>query len=260
MTALDDVVVERRRIGEASVPVIIVRSRTAQNTPAVINLHGQGAKASKESDLPAMRAAAARGLTVVGIDARLHGDRRDPAVDTSGAMPVLQWYAMAQGTAGDVVAVAQYLRSRPELCNGRVGVRGFSMGGCVALAAASSNPSLDPVLVVSAPTDFEDDIRRLGPGHEDPEALRAAVTAFDPCRRLAAFAPRHVMLVHGTLDDTLNAGQQRQTFEELGRHYTSYAGRLVMVSYPGGHHPPDEVQDLAWTWLADLLLAGHHVL
>lgn len=99
---------------------------------AVILLHSGGIH--RMGVLREARALAAAGFGVLMYDRRAHGESTGER-DSGG------WYDV-----DDLPAALAYLRERPDVDAGRVGIFGASIGGQVALRAAAAHPELRAVL------------------------------------------------------------------------------------------------------------------
>lgn len=235
--------------GDEPIPAVILRPADRPPGPAIIVLHGQGRDLSKETHLVDLSAEAARGATVVSIDLRLHGDRRRPDLDTSGAIPVLDFHAMVTASSADVVAVTEYLLDRVDLSNGSLGVGGFSLGACVALVAAVRDPRLAAILLMGTPILTDDDPAHYPTTRPDPVTLRHAVAQNDPFRMLDRLPPRPVLFVHGERDVDAPLEEVRELHAALAQRYASHKASPSLEVYSGGHHPPWRVRRRAWRWL-----------
>lgn len=129
--------------------------------PCVIACHGMGASKDSEKYLLLARELPAAGLALARFDFRGSGESgggpRDATIETRVA---------------DLEAVLDHLAKRPEL-DGRFGLLGSSLGGYVALWAASrlAPGAAVPVVTWNAPAA----LRELG--HADPGEAGAALVA-----------------------------------------------------------------------------------
>jgi pimeloyl-ACP methyl ester carboxylesterase len=238
--------------GEEPIPGVILTPAGRGPHPVILVLHGQGA--SKDLWVPRVRSICERGTAVVLIDARLHGERARIGLDPGRPMPVLDLLALVDGTARDVVAVLDRLRSVPNLRTDRVAVRGFSLGAQIALVAAARDRRLDPVIAVGAsltvgPLDPAD----YPASRPDPELLRRAVTNVnlgpDAADRLRALAGRRLLFVHGLLDRDAPWSRVHDLVVRLAPAYADDPGGLSLLTYAGGHHPPANIEALIWDWV-----------
>lgn len=168
-----------------------------------------GAGSCKESHLDFARACAARGLAAIALDQRGHGASEG---------------ALGAGAVDDVAAIASRLPG-----GGPVFLRGSSMGGFLALAAAERAGAR--AVVAICPASRELLLAGLRQGGFDFRADRAAlerlVAAVD-LEQAARALGRDLMLLHA-------AGDERVPVEHSERlHACAEGSRFVRV--PGGDH------------------------
>lgn len=150
------------------------------------------------------------------------------------------------GWLRDYQAVAGLARTWPEADPTRIFLLGFSAGGSVAIRAAALDPTVNAVAAVSSPAEYSfltevmpaagwaGLFREIGlirdPGF--PASLADWETEFDeaaPIKYVAGVAPRPLLIMHGTDDETIPVEHARLLYERAG------AGReLVLI--PGGKH------------------------
>jgi len=120
--------------------------------PAVIVLHGTGARKEEQSGL--IRDITERGFIAMAIDARHHGERTrtgDSIAEYTSAL--LQAYRTGRGhpymydTVWDTMRAIDYLASRPDVDASRIGLLGISKGGTEAYLTAA----VDPRVAVAIP-------------------------------------------------------------------------------------------------------------
>jgi pimeloyl-ACP methyl ester carboxylesterase len=207
-----------------------------QATSGVVLLHG--ADSRKESHFDFARACAGGGLAVLAFDARGHGESPGPldgrAID-------------------DVARMADLLRERAGI--EKVGLRGSSMGGYLALVAAAEARAAAVVAICPASAvglsvgvraqrfGFavdRDAVVALLAGHDETTAARALDAARVP-----------LLLLHAEGDEVVPV--------ELSRalHEAAPASKLIVV--PGGHHRSvqhdAELQGVAVRWLVRAMRA-----
>ncbi len=243
---------------DGAIPTIVSRPPADRSSPAVILLHGQGRKSSKEAWREDLLILAAAGITAVAVDARLHGERRRPEVDTSGAIPILDFHAMLSGTAADVRAVASHLLTRQDWCNGEIGVIGFSLGACVALVSAANDERLDPLVLMATPIIDDDDAEHFPGSRPDARILKEAVAANDPYNFLERYPPRRMLFVHGEHDLDEPIAAVRSLHAALAARYPDPGDSLTLLTYKDGHHPPPRVRRRALLWLIGALVRSPH--
>jgi len=186
----------------------------------VVILHGAGS--CKENHHDFARAALAAGLGAIAYDQRGHGE-------SHGAMDgrVLQ----------DVAAMAELLRMRMAERFGaggaaeRVGLRGSSLGGYLAILAAQAAQARAVVAV--CPASAQGLLRGLSAGAFSFDVDRAALEEFLIAHDLQSAVEKleiPLLLLHAEGDEQVPVQHSRE-LAELAAHPQS---RLVAV--PGGHH------------------------
>jgi len=178
----------------------------------VVILHGAGS--AKESHLDFARACAAGGLAALAFDARGHGA-------SAGALD--------GRAAQDVASMAGVLRERAGV--ERVGLRGSSMGGYLALVSAAGAQAGAVVAICPAAARLL--AAGIASGRHGFRADAAAVAAFlqandevEAIRR--ATAP--ILLQHAEDDEVVPVAHSRVL------HAAAPAGRSTLVVVPGGDH------------------------
>jgi len=180
----------------------------------VVVLHGAGS--CKENHHDFARAASAVGLAAIVFDQRGHGASIGPMDDRA---------------IEDIATIAARLRSALGGAGAPVALRGSSMGGCLAIAAA---PACEATAVVAiCPARPEGLARGLATGELSFEADHAAferlLAAIDLGATLQSLAVP-VLLLHAEGDEQVPVEHSRQ----LATRMRSPASRLIVV--PGGHH------------------------
>ena len=178
----------------------------AEPSGGVIVCHG--ADSVKESHYDFARLVRSSGLAAVGFDARGHGESTGP---------------MGASVLDDVAAI------RTLLPDGPVGLRGSSMGGWLAIAAAERANAAAVVAICPATT--EGLLNGLRAGRfsfpADVPALEEALGEVDleaSARRLG----ERLLLLHAEGDDVVPVEHSRRL------HDAAPGSRLVVT--PGGHH------------------------
>ncbi len=202
-------------------------------SPGVVVIHGAGSRKENHADFA--RLAAANGWAALGFDLPGHG-------------------ASARGFNGsaveDVIAMVRLLRSRPEVDDRRVAVRGSSLGGFLAICAASRAPEIAGVIAICPAS--EDHLaagvrqRRFGMRVEDPIDLEAWLAAQDVGEAVERIAGRPLILLHAEGDTRVPSEHTEGLYKRAGE-----PSKLVVV--PGGAHTTvqhdPELQSLALRWL-----------
>jgi uncharacterized protein len=172
----------------------------------VVVLHG--ADSCKESHYDFARHVRAHGLAAVCFDQRGHGESEG---------------ALGDGALDDVAAI------RTLLPPGPVGLRGSSMGGWMAIAAAERVGAAAVVAICPATTaglvrGLEDGRFAFRADHPQLEELLAAQDLEAAARRLG----ERLLLLHAEGDETVPVEHSRAL------HAATPGSRLVVT--PGGHH------------------------
>ena len=177
---------------------------SGSNVPAIVLVH-MLTRSSHDWDITAERLHQA-GFLVLAPDLRGHGDSSgsfNAAVDLS---PLLQ----------DVVAAIGWVKRRPEVAAGRIGLAGASVGASLAIQAAAGDPSVRSVVLLSPGIDYrglksDTAMKKYGDrpvllvaSKNDPYALRSA-------KALSEDAPRAQLETldeagHGTMMLTKSDG------------------------------------------------------
>jgi len=200
----------------------------------MVILHG--ADSCKESHFDFARLAVSEGLAALAFDARGHGDSEG---------------ALGGGALRDVAAMVA--RVRDACAGGPVALRGSSMGGWMALAAADAARA-DAVVAI-CPASSEGLRRWLRAGDFafrcDRDALDALLSEHDPRSAVAALGER-LMLLHAEGDEQVPV----TVSDDL--HAAAPGSRYVRV--PGGHHRSvqhdEQLQAAAMRWLRRGLFSG----
>jgi alpha-beta hydrolase superfamily lysophospholipase len=196
----------------------------------VVILHGAGS--AKESHFDFARVCRDRGLAALAFDTRGHG--------RSGGR-------FGPAAVGDVLGMCDLLSEHAP----RVGLRGSSMGGFLAIQAAAAEPAIAAVAAI-CPAPPELLARGIASGdltdfEVDVDATVSWLGTLDLTATAAALAPRTaLLLLHAEGDERVPAGVSRELYEAAGE-----PKRLIV--FPGGHHRSLqhdlEVQDLSARFL-----------
>ena len=180
----------------------------------VVVLHGAGS--CKENHYDFARAALAAGFAALVFDQRGHGESEGP----------LDGRALS-----DVAAMAGLLRARAGGAELPVALRGSSMGGYLAIAAAAQARA--QAVIAICPASAEGLRRGLVSGRFDFPAdvpkLEALLAEHDEFAAIEAL-DIPVLLLHAEGDEQVPVQHSRELAERL----TGPRSRLIAV--PGGHH------------------------
>jgi pimeloyl-ACP methyl ester carboxylesterase len=178
----------------------------AEPVAGVVVLHG--ADSSKESHYDFCRLLRSHGLAAVSFDQRGHGESRG---------------ALGAGAIDDIVAISSLLPDGP------IGLRGSSMGGWMAIAAAGPVRAAAVVAICPATTAGLArglDERRFS-FRADFERVSEMLARHDLAADARALGER-LLLLHAEGDETVPVEHSREL------HAAAPGSRLVVT--PGGHH------------------------
>jgi pimeloyl-ACP methyl ester carboxylesterase len=180
----------------------------------VVTVHGAGSR--KENHYDFARAVIAIGLPAMTFDQRGHGES-DGLLDARAI--------------DDVVAIADVLRGELGDENAPVALRGSSLGGYLALAAAA--PARAAAVVAICPASADGLRRGLHDGSFDFRADVAQLEELLDTGDLHAVVPRltmPVLLLHARGDERVPVQLSRELATEL------QAPQSRLIEVPGGHH------------------------
>ena len=126
--------------------------------PAVMVLHGAGSR--KENHADYARAAVAHGFAALTFDNRGHGETEGTLGRRRDRRPRRCW--------------RQWLAARPEVDGGRIGVRGSSMGGLLAIHAGSRRDDIAAAVAICPAAEWmlAEDVQRVLDGRPPPAGQR----------------------------------------------------------------------------------------
>jgi alpha-beta hydrolase superfamily lysophospholipase len=208
--------------------------------PGVVIVHGAGSRKENHADFA--RLATAGGWAALAFDLPGHGDSEPP---------------MSGVAVEYVVTMARLLRSQEGVDAGRVAVRGSSLGGFLAICAASANPEVAGVIAI-CPASQDQLAGGLRRGRfemriRDPVSLEAWLLAQDVGAAVERIAPRPLVLMHAEGDTQVPSDHSEELYERAGEP------RKLVIAPGGAHttvqHDP-ELQGAALRWLERELEPG----
>lgn len=150
------------------VPLLIYKPVDSKNKklPVVICLHGTGGSKDAAAITELLMRFSKLGFMAVAIDARYHGERRNPVdVNNSYARaiikawrnkdPAKQEHPFFLDTSYDLWKLVDYLTTRTDVEPSRIGMMGISMGGIETWMAASVDTRIKVTVPVIAAQSFQ---------------------------------------------------------------------------------------------------------
>jgi uncharacterized protein len=201
--------------------------------PAVVIVHGAGSRKENHADFA--RLATASGWAALAFDLPGHGSSEPP---------------MSGSAIDDVVTMARVLAEQEGVDAARVGVRGSSLGGFLAIGAAAASEEIAGVIAICA-AGADHLARGLRQGRfemrvGDPLALEAWLLTQDAGDAVERIAPRPVVLMHAEGDVQIPSEHSVELHRRAGE-----PKKLIVA--PGGAHTTvqhdAELQAAALRWL-----------
>lgn len=215
--------------------------------PAVVILHGSGSRKENHADFA--RTAASSGFAALAFDQRGHGESDGEL----GARMVL-----------DAQRLVRWLAEREDVDEGRIAVRGSSMGGLLAIHAAAASGSVAAAIAICPAAEYMllDDVRRVARGEPAPPgsalqtiradagALAAWLEENDVRQAVALLGEKPLMIVHARGDEVVPYSFSEELYERA-----SDPKRLVLLedgNHRSAQHDP-EIQGETLRWLAQVM-------
>jgi dienelactone hydrolase len=164
--------------------------------PAVLLQYGSGGNKSTHYIVALAQQFVARGFVVLTIDAPYKGERKPPRGQRNwwsgfGERGRFQWYC------GDYSRALDYLLTRPEVDQTRVGYAGVSWGAITGITFAAHDPRIKAVVSIVGGGNF---MGTLADKVEIPKETLDAARSFDPVYHVGLIAPRPLLLLNVTKD------------------------------------------------------------
>lgn len=217
-------------------------SHTAQGRrPTILLTHGWGRNAAQM--LPHAEFLFGQGYHLCLFDVRGHGNSD---ADKDGVVSMLRF-------ARDIITMARYCSSRPDVDPARLGHLGHSMGAASSFHAAHRSGLFRCMIASSGFADLRDLVRWILEAHHLPifplqqlilyfwrRTLRVSITEVNPIDLLPHLA-LPVLVVHGTDDPVVPPDQ----FDKLLAHAANGNGQGLLLSdrrHSDLHTAPEYVQ------------------
>jgi len=222
------------------VPALLSLPKSNSEVPCVVFLHGYGG--SKEDVLDVAELVAREGYAMMAIDAEYHGERSEIGRELYSPNITDTLRGITQ-TVIDLRRAVDYLETRREINEAKIGYAGGSMGGILgaifigveprikaaALIVAGGNMSL---MVTESQHSTMPAVRQyLQRENLSNVELQTLLDPIDPINFIANFAPRPLALHLGRFDTIVPAEAGRQLFEKAEQPKEVYW-------YETGHNVP----------------------
>ncbi|KKO45689.1 acetyl esterase [Arsukibacterium ikkense] len=164
------------------------------------------------------------GYAVITIDARNHGERKDPANGIADIIHNLHWWgkrkpyeSMLIDTVRDHRVLLDWLAQQPQFAADNINIAGYSMGAHISLLLAATDERINRVIAIVPP-------------HINN---RTAIVA--PLNMLSGLADNPVWLFSANSDEYASKKQNQQLFAALPNtnkmHFSFDGGHLLPASY-----------------------------
>jgi dienelactone hydrolase len=254
--------IEKTFIGKEKIPTLVSFHEQEQPLPAVICLHGWSA--NKEGMLKHCLRIADAGFFAIAIDARMHGERLDPAFWSKSAenFPHI-FFSVVTETAKDLVKVVDFLEKRPDVDSNRLGFMGISMGAFISLIATQLEKRVKAVASILGAGDFQLFGEKIGSQKVLPfdqqlinypdEETKRLIKKYDPLNNLKKFPPTALLLIGGSQDPLIPKEGITQLYGELEPLYALNSENLNLKMYDVGHAYTEEMETEVIHWLTKYL-------
>lgn len=248
------------------IPALIWRGAGKGTRPAIISLHGLGGQ-KEDVGLNIVEFVTSCGVTLVTMDAYLHGEHIPAGQHAPESYTFATLLTALGHTVKDLFALVARLQRDEAIDGERIGLRGGSMGGYIALAAVGQDLPVRYVLSVCGAADYPNTFG--GVLHGESPALSSVEVAqtrerweevrpFDPLLHVARFPPRPVLMIHGARDPLVPIAGDRALFDALVPHYSERPEDCVFITHAGDHATPLSLERFGWDWLIEKLLRHSH--
>ncbi|MBK5291915.1 MAG: acetylxylan esterase [Acidobacteriia bacterium] len=174
----------------------------------------------------------------------------------AGAQSILIGQSVARYFIWDAMRAIDYLVSRPDVDQDRIGAAGCSGGGCLTTYIAA----LDPRVKAAAPACFINTLRLLftGPFPDSEMSMpRFLVSGLDHADFLEVTATIP-WLILATEGDFFTPAGVRPVYDEVRQWYRLYGAeeKVEMFVAPGPHGTPRETRERMYGWMIRWLNGG----
>ncbi|MFG6415336.1 alpha/beta hydrolase [Roseateles sp. DC23W] len=220
-------------------------------TPLLLSLHAMGrahqrmlqaefkGRPTVEQTHRIAELALARGYAVLALDAREHGERKNPAHSVQDIMRDLHWWGrrapyerMLIDTVKDYRVLLDWAVQQPGIDARHLRVAGYSMGAQMAMLLGALDPRIQAVAAIVPP-------------HVDDK-----VALVSPHRLLPGLAGKSVWLLSADDDEYASGAQNQALFDALPGADKQH------LRFPGGHLLPDGYVERLRPWFPPATTSG----
>ena len=228
-------------------PVMICVPGHGRGVDDIVGIDEQGGertdKAGYQHDFAIQVAEA--GMAALAIEPMGFGCRRDPinagiglsrkACDPAAGGALLVGKTMVAWRAWDVMRAIDYIATRPELDQNRVGCMGISGGGTVTVFATALEPRIRAALVSGYLNTFRDSIGSLA--HCIDNYVPGILNWAEMHDIAGLIAPRPLFVESGEKDNIFPIRASVQSFNEVRKIYDVFGApdRVEQEVFPGEH-------------------------
>lgn len=211
-------------------------TQSTEPVPILIGAHAMGRsyqrwwlsnfkdRPTKESTDKITAMALAKGYAVVTIDARNHGERKDPALGIADLLHNLHWWgerepyeAMLIDTVRDHRVLLDWLIAQPQFDAQRIDVTGYSMGAHISLLLAAVDNRVKRVAAVV------------------PPHINSYTAIVAPLNMIAGLSDNPVVLFSANDDEYASKKENNALFSALSntdkRHHMFEGGHVLPADY-----------------------------
>jgi dienelactone hydrolase len=250
--------IKRVEIGPHAIPALLVQPHgvTANHRlPAVLIQHGYGAE--KADLLPLASILAGHGFITLLPDAWGHGERF-PANGPNWMTQISADFFMevVRNTVDDMRVVFDYLHDLPSVNAESTLAGGFSMGAVASLVFGTEDERVAGVIAASgSPLSDLLPVRLFGSAAPS-EATAEWARLHDAADRIAALAPKPLLIQHGRADDMVPVAGALRLYEAAKPYYEECPDHLKLMLYPHTHLVSEQQMHDAVHWVASIFAPG----
>lgn len=212
-------------INNERVPAILILPEGEGPFPCIVFLHGYGGK--KENILSAVSLASREGYALISIDAEYHGERREEGKALYSTNLTDSRRAIIQ-TVVDLRRAVDYLETRPEIDEDKIGYVGGSMGGILGAIFIGVEPRIKAAVLLVAGGNMSLMIMKSEHPAIPPirEYIKEANISYswlqkfmdpvDPLNFIWRFSPRPVVFHLGKYDNIVPAQAGELLYQKAG--------------------------------------------